>query len=362
MRRAHDRLSIPLITGLGAAALLASMVVSIGFGAVDIPPSTVISVLGARLGQLLSPVLPGLLTGEGEALLRTTTADIILSIRLPRVVLGAAVGAGLSLAGVVMQAIVRNPLANPYILGVSSGATFGAAASILLGAYTLAGGLGTAAGAFLGALAASVFVFCVAFSGQGRGNTVKLLLAGTAVNAICSSFTNFLVYTAQDAEGIRSVTFWSMGSLTSADWGAVPLPLGTAAAAGLFFFTQCRPLNVLLTGEESAVILGVDAVRLRQVYMLLAACVTGVAVAAAGTIGFVGLIVPHVARILVGTDHRRMLPLSVLGGGVFLVWCDVFARIYLDNVELPIGIVTGIIGGPFFIYLMLTKRYGFGGG
>lgn len=351
-----NRLSYGLFLALLAAALLASLVLSMGFGAVSLPAGEVAAAVRDWLIYLWERLL-----GHSAQLPGGATAAIVISIRLPRVLMAALVGAGLALSGVVMQAIVRNPLANPYVLGISSGATLGASAAILAGAFRLFGNYGTAFGAFLGALAASAFVFTVAFSGKGSSSTVKLLLAGMAVNAICTSFTNFLIYTAEDADGIRSVNFWTQGSLASTTWDMLPLPFAGLLLAGGFFLTQSRPLDVMLLGQDSAVTLGMDVVRLRKLYMVLSACLTGIMVSMVGTIGFVGLIIPHVIRMFTGSEHRRLMPAAILAGGIFLVWCDVFARIYLTNVELPIGVVTGIIGGPFFIYLMLTRQYGFGG-
>ncbi len=336
--------------------LVISLIVSVGFGAVSIPPGEVASVIAAQISQSLH------LSGYYEELLHSSTAVIILNIRLPRVLMAAVIGAGLAVSGTVMQAVVRNPLADPYILGISSGASVGAAASILLGAFAVLGNYATSAGAFFGAFAASVFVFVVAFSGKGRSSTVKLLLSGMAVSAIGSSFTSFLVYTANDADGIRDVSFWTMGSLASTTWEMLPIPTFTVVILGGFFLTQFRILDVMLLGEESATVLGINSNHFRKIYLVLTACITGIMVATVGTIGFVGLIVPHIMRMFTGSDHRRLTPAAALAGAIFLIWCDVFARIFLDNIELPIGVVTGIIGGPFFIYLMLTKRYGFGGG
>lgn len=349
------RLSFGILILVLAAGLLASIILSIGFGAVSIPSGEVASVIWARLLDLLH------LKEVPDEVFQDSTAIIILNIRLPRVLMAVVIGAGLAISGTVMQAIVRNPLADPYILGISSGSSVGATAAILLGTFAVFGNYGISIGAFLGAVAASIFVFLVAFSGKGSGSTVKLLLAGMAVSAIGSSFTSFMVYTANDAEGIRDVTFWTMGSLTSATWDMLPVPTVTVLLIGGFFLTQFRVLDVMLLGEEAATTLGVNILRLRKIYMVLTACITGVMVATVGTIGFVGLIIPHIVRMFTGSDHQYLMPATALGGAIFLVWCDVFARIFLNNVELPIGVVTGIIGGPFFIYLMLTKRYGFGG-
>ncbi|MGN0185248.1 MAG: FecCD family ABC transporter permease [Aristaeellaceae bacterium] len=343
---------IPILIVL-IALLVLSVIFSITFGAVSIPAEDVARIVWYRIIGANSP--------EAVEMLASNRAEIIWNIRMPRVLMAVVVGAGLALSGVVMQAVVKNPLANPYILGISSGASLGATAGILIGLFSMFGQYGVSVGAFLGALLTSLLVFSIAFSGAGRGNTIKLLLAGMAINAMCAAFTNFIIYTAKDTEGIRSVSFWTMGSLTSSSWTMLPIPSAILAVALAFFLTQFRKLNVMLLGEESAMTLGVNVTLYRKIYLVLSACVTGVVVAVSGTIGFVGLIVPHVVRMLVGSDHKRVTSISVLCGSIFLVWCDVFARTYLHNSELPIGIVTSMIGGPFFIYLMLTKNYGFGG-
>ena len=334
-------------------ALVLSVVLAITFGPVPIQ--------WQEVAQVIYYKLFGIDTPAARELVQTARADIIWNIRFPRVLMGAVVGAGLALAGVSMQAVVRNPLANPYILGVSSGASLGATAAILLGTFSLFGVYGVSAGAFAGALASSLCVFAIAFSGKGRGNTIKLLLAGMAINAICSAFTSFIIYTAKDAEGIRSVAFWTMGGLTSASWKLLPVPALVVLCMAIFFLTQFRTLNVLLVGEESAITMGINIFLVRKIYLVLGACVTGVVVAVSGTIGFVGLVIPHIVRMVTGSDHRRVMPISMLAGSIFLIWCDVFARMFLGSSELPIGIVTSMVGGPFFIYMMLTKSYGFGG-
>ena len=332
--------------------LVLSMIWAVTQGPVVIEPSQVAKILWH-----------GLVYPEAEwakEILDNPRADIIWNIRLPRVVMGAVVGAGLALSGVVMQSVVRNPLANPYILGISSGASLGATAAIFLGAFSFFGVYGICVGAFSGALATSLFVFFIAFSGAGRGQTVKLLLAGMAVHTMCAAFSSFIIYMASDAEGIRSITFWTMGGLTSASWTLVPLPFAVVVVAVLFFLTQFRVLNVMLMGEETAITMGIRVMLFRKIYLCLVACVTGAVVAVSGTIGFVGLIIPHLVRMVLGADHRKTVPVSILCGSIFLIWCDVLARICLENSELPIGIITGMIGGPFFIYLMLTRSYGFG--
>ncbi len=342
---------IPLVVAM-TVILAVSMITSVIFGPVHITAGEAISTVVKHIFGVAPRDLSGVAAGGND--------DIIWNIRFPRALMSVIIGAGLALSGVAMQAIVRNPLANPYILGISSGASLGATMGILLGSFSFFGQYGVAFGSFMGAVLTSFFVFAIAFSGTGGGNTIKLLLAGMAISAMCAAFTNFIIYMAKDAEGIRSVTFWTMGSLTSASWSLLIVPTVTVAVILVFFLTQYRTLNLLLIGEESATALGVNVVRRRKIYLVASALVTGAVVSAAGTIGFVGLIIPHVVRMMVGADHKRVLPLSVLGGAIFLVWCDVVSRIVMPASELPIGIVTGMIGGPFFIYLMLTKSYGFG--
>jgi len=335
-----------------AAGLFASIIWSITLGPVNIGVDTIWRVLFHGIFGTSDP--------ETADLLASPRAEIIWNIRFPRVLMAAVVGAGLALCGTVMQAVVRNPLANPYILGISSGAAFGATLSIILGTFGIFGLYGLSFGAFAGAMLASVLVFSIAFSGEGSGNTVKLLLAGMAISAVFGAFTSLVIYLAPDSEGIRSVAFWTMGGLTASSWTLLPIPAICVGVGLLIFLTQLRALNALLLGDETALTLGVDAVFLRKLYLLLVSAITGALVAVSGTIGFVGLIIPHVARMFFGVDHRKVVILSALLGAIFLIWCDVVARLILGNQEMPIGIITAVLGGPFFIWLLLTKSYGFG--
>jgi len=282
-------------------------------------------------------------------------------LRLPRLLLAAGIGMALAVCGVVMQAIVKNPLADPYVLGISSGASLGATVAILLGVGAVFGENAVGIMAFIGAFTVSVLVVGLANVG-GRANSVKLLLAGMAVSSVCGAFSNFIVYIAQDREGMQTVTYWMMGSMAGATWERDGAVLLVAVLGILFFWTQYRNLNLMLLGDESAITLGTDLHRWRQLYLLAAAAMVGFAVYAAGMIGFVGLIIPHVMRMLFGTDHKKLIPLCALAGGVFLVWADVACRVMIKGTELPIGILTAMIGAPCFIYLMARKKYGFGGG
>ncbi|MCG7409252.1 iron ABC transporter permease [Paenibacillus sp. ACRRX] len=304
----------------------------------------------------------GISLGDMEELASGTTMDIIWNIRLPRVLLAMIVGTGLALCGAVMQAAVQNPLADPYILGISSGASLGATFSIILGfgAAGIFGNLGVAFWAFLGAFGASVLVLVLANVGS-KMSSVKLVLAGMVIHALCSAFSNFIVYFAKDAEGIRSITFWTMGSLASAKWDQLPLIAVIVGAAALFFIFQARILNTMLMGDEAAITLGIHLNTYRRLYMMLASLLTGILVATCGIIGFVGLIVPHIVRSMVGSDHKRLLPVTILVSAIFLIWTDVLARSIIPNGELPIGIVTALLGAPMFMYMLIKRSYGFGG-
>ena len=358
----NKRFPYLLVAIVMLALVLLSLVYAITFGPVSIHASEVYRILVGKTAELLNHCL-GTHFPLADTLetLKSSNIEIVWNIRFPRVLMAIFVGAGLSMSGVVMQAVVKNPLANPFTLGISSGASLGATMSIILGAFTFMGNYGTSFGAFIGSLLASLVVFVIAFSGTGRGNTVKLLLAGMAISAICSAFTSFIIYTASDAEGMRSVTFWTVGALTSSSWNTLTIPTIVVTVMSLFFLTQYRILNVMMMGEDSAITMGVDIVKMRKWYLVLTSIVTGVVVAATGTIGFVGLIVPHIVRMFVGPDNKKVMYISIFGGSIFLIWCDVFARMYLGSSELPIGIITSMIGGPFFISLMLTKNHGFGG-
>ena len=286
--------------------------------------------------------------------------DIIWLLRLPRLVLAALVGMGLSVCGVIMQAVVKNPLADPYILGISSGASLGATAAILLGIGVALGENFVGIAAFIGAFAMSLGVLFISNLG-GRSNSVKLLLAGMALSAVCGAFSSFIVYFANNKEGMQTIAYWMMGSFAGAKWETLAVIGPIVILAVLFFWTQSRMLNLMLLGDESALTLGTDLHIYRQIYLLVSSLIVGFVVYAAGMVGFVGLVVPHVIRMLVGTDHKKLIPVSALTGAVFLVIADALCRVIIPRTELPIGILISLIGAPCFVYLMIKKTYGFGG-
>lgn len=327
------------LLGLGAG-LLVTLVLAVGIGAVTVPAGTSLRVVGHHA------------LGIGERTWSLSRDAIIWDVRLPRVVLGAAVGAGLAVCGVALQAMVRNVLADPYLLGVSSGASSGAAAAILFGVGAGLGQHALPVSAFAGALAASLLVLVVARSG-GRVTSIRLLLAGVAVGYALYALTSFLIFAADSAEGSRSVLFWLLGSLGLASWTA-PLAVVCVVVLGtvLVLTHAGRRLDVLAIGDETAQTLGLTPDRLRVRLLVLVSLCIGVVVSAAGSIGFVGLVVPHLARRAVGSSHRAVVPVAALMGAILLVWADVVARTLLQPQEIPIGILTSLVGAPFLLVLI----------
>lgn len=346
------RTFIPILIVL-TLLLVLSVCLTMGFGAVRITFADTYKVLAHNLF--------GVAANGSEELLESSVAAIIWKIRFPRVLLGIIAGAGLALCGAIMQATVQNPLAEPYILGISSGASLGATFSVFLGTgLAFMGKLSSISVlAFVGAVAATAGVLMMASIG-GQMTSGKLILSGTIVNAICSSFSNFIISMAGDGSGMLSIKFWTMGSLTRAGWGNLLWPFCVVVCCCVFFMTQYRNLNTMLLGDEAASTLGVNLAFYRKLYMVVTALLTGIIVSSCGVIGFVGLMVPHISRALVGADHRRLLPVCILLGGIFLTWADAFARVVIPNGELAIGIVTSLIGAPFFAYILVKHNYRFG--
>nr|WP_037580948.1 iron ABC transporter permease [Sporolactobacillus terrae] len=334
--------------------IAASMVFSVSIGQVHIP-------LRQSMNIMLH-ILSADHIGSLDSVTNDSYFNIIYQIRMPRVLFALLIGMGLSLCGAVMQAIVQNPLADPYIIGISSGASLGATVAILIGfgAAAFLSNFGIAFGAFIGAVLTSAAVLLLSSIG-GRATSVKLILSGVVVGAFCSSMSNLVIYFANNAEGVQKVAFWSMGSLAPSSWDKVPILASVVLTGCALFLFQHRILNTMLLGDESAVTLGINLSLYRKIYMVLAALITGTMVAYSGTIGFVGLIVPHICRGLFGADHKRLLPATLLLGGLFLIWADILSRILIPNVDLPIGIITSVIGSPLFIYMIVKKGYNFGG-
>lgn len=323
---------------------ISSIILGISFGAVDIPPYDVYRVFLYKIF--------GIKIGNLDEILNSTVFDIIWGVRMPRVILGAFAGMALAVVGVIMQATIQNPLGDPYILGLSSGASLGATFSILIGFSGVLSSFGAPLGAFLGALMASIFVYFLAKIG-GRITPFKMILAGMVISSICSSLTSLIIFLSKDNEGIRTVNFWMMGSLAGAEWSNIVLPIVISVIPLIYFFTQYRNLNLMVLGDETSITLGLNIERYRKIYMILSSLITGVIVSVCGTIGFVGIMIPHIVRLIFGTDHKTLLPFSALVGAIFLIWADVVARCAITNMELPIGIITSVIGAPFLLWLMV---------
>jgi iron complex transport system permease protein len=303
--------------------------------------------LGVRFGPV------HLTTGDVLTALAGGGADwhrrIVMEIRFPRVFLGALVGGGLALAGATFQALLRNPLAEPYILGISGGASVGAVLVLSLGAGAASWPLPLAA--FAGALLAILLVFRVA-TASGRSMDVRvLLLAGVVVAAFFTACIA-LILSISEARTVQSAVHWIMGSLAGASWRSVALTAAYTLPAAALLLTLARPLNLMAIGEETAHYLGADVERVKRLALALAALLTAAGVATAGVIGFVGLVVPHAIRLLVGSDHRALLPLSFLGGATFLVLSDVVAQLVLAPTQVPVGVITAFVGVPLFLFLL----------
>ncbi len=267
----------------------------------------------------------------------------------------------LRLVGAAIQALVKNSIADPYILGVSSGASVGATSVILLGAFSIFGVYALSVAAFLGAVVAVTVVFFLARVG-GRTSVMRLLLAGIAVSMILSAMTNFILMMSKDQGGIQAVMHWMLGSLAGAKWSNILIPAVVLIVVFLLLMFSYRQLNALLLGEETATTMGVNVEYFRVFIISIVSLLTGVVVAVSGSIGFVGLIVPHIVRMLVGSNYKVVLPFSAVVGAIFIIWADLGARVAIAPEEMPIGIITALCGGPFFIWMLRRQRYTFGEG
>lgn len=338
------RLALPLL----ALLLVVVVLLAVGIGAVSINPEQVAAILLKQVG--IDAAIP--FEARQEA--------VLMVIRLPRVVMGLLIGASLAVSGAAIQGLFRNPLADPGLIGISSGSALAAALMIVLGTTVLSGvtallgNFALPAAAFLGGVAATLIIYRLATLG-GRTSVPTMLLAGIAINALSGAAIGLLTYIATDDQ-LRDITFWSLGSLGRANWdviaGLLPFTLLTLLPLPLL----ARSLNAMLLGEAEAGHLGVNVERVKLVVVVLVALGVGAGVAAAGVIGFLGLVVPHLIRLALGPDHRLLLPASALLGASLLVGADLLSRTVAVPAEVPIGIVTALVGGPFFLWLLLRDR------
>jgi len=317
--------------------LLASMASAVAIGPANISVGEVWQVVGAKLGLVDSDV----------SLLRT---GIVWELRLPRVLTAAAVGAGLALSGAVMQALTRNPLADPFLLGLSSGASTGAVLVLLLGFSVV-----LPLAAFAGALVALVATLVLARS-LGEITPTRVVLSGLAVSSFAGALTSLLVFWNEKGDSFRQVLNWILGSLAGADWSAAALTWGAIAVVGVPLLLRARVLDAFAFGDTAAAALGVEVGRTRWVLLVATALLTGAMVSVSGAIGFVGLVLPNAVRLMVGFSHRRLLPLAALLGAVFMVWVDTAARTLFAPREIPVGIITVLVGPPAFVAVLVRNR------
>ena len=328
-----------------------AVILAVFSGSVSIPPDVVCKVLLNHL------------TGHEifEPTWNASLETIIWTMRFPRVLMAMMVGAGLSLCGILMQAMTRNSLADPYVLGISSGASAGAVAVIMYGWFGFMGQFHIAFGAAIGAFLA-IFIAMKVSSVSNRITSTQLVLAGIAVSTLFQAITNFMIYYRQTGDDkVKTAIYWMMGSLSGANWSTVLylFIIVMICTVILFFFTDS--LDVLMLGDDAATTLGVNLMRIKVSIIILCTIMTGAIVSVSGVIGFIGLIIPHITRSLVGSKHSRLMPASILLGGLFTILCDWISRIVVIPEELPIGVLTALFGAPFFLFLIRKSRSKFGG-
>lgn len=338
MDLAHKRFKLR-IAGIFLLLILSilSLLISVGIGSVNVP---LVDILKIIIGEEASSAV-------------ANSALIIMEIRLPRVVTAFIAGAVLAVAGASFQALLRNPLADPFILGVSGGAALGGVLAIVLGfSY---GGFSIQLFAFIGALSTILFVYFIS-TVDGRIPKYKMLLAGVVVNSFLSALI-MLVLSLASEDSLASALFWLMGDLSSSSWDRTLTGIPYLIAGLALLYMMSKEMNLLLLGEEQARELGANTERIKLLIFVSASLITGVVVSACGLIGFVGLIIPHAARLIWGADHRFLIPASLLLGGTFLTLSDTVARTVIAPVELPVGVITALVGGPVFVYLMKKRLH-----
>lgn len=327
-----------LLVPIAVGGLLLSIMAAILIGPAELGVRDVYAVIAQHLWNHAAEVAP---IDDG----------IVWELRLPRALLASICGAGLAICGAVLQSMMRNPLADPFMLGISSGASTGAVLVVITG---IGGALSLSAGAFAGALTAFVLVLILAAAAGGGQD--RVVLAGVAGTQLFSAITSFIVFSSADAQQTRGVLFWLLGSLGGANWDQVAL-CGAVCALGLVIcWTQSDALDAFAFGHDAAASLGVAVMRVRVLLLATTALLTAVLVSAAGAIGFVGLVLPHAARIIVGPAHRRLLVVTALAGAIFLVWVDTAARTVFAPQELPVGVVTALVGVPIFVLILARRK------
>lgn len=322
--------------------LFVSIIVCVALGPVKIPFNEVWAIAAYKIG----------LVPKGNWTLGNE--NIVWFIRFPRTLLAVVVGGGLALVGVVLQAMTRNKLADSYILGVSSGATLGAVIAFSIGIYSIFGIYGVQFAGFMGAFIAFIIVYFITL--RTRLNSSGLILAGIGIGYVLSGLASFITLTSKNKQLAGQALSWTLGSLARASWFDLGLPTLIIFLSVFYLMLQARNLNLLLLGEEVATTLGLDVQKNRKKLFFLVSLITGVIVAVSGSIGFIGLMVPHIIRLRFHSNHAKVLPLAILLGANMLVWVDYIARTMFDPIEIPVGVITSIIGGPFFLLMMLKSK------
>ena len=347
-KRAH----YTVFCGLMILLLFLSFLLAIRLGSVDLEFDTIRKILVNRITgrEMFTPAW------------KSSTELIVWTIRTPRILTAFVVGAGLTLCGILMQVLTKNSLADPYVLGISHGASAGAVSVIMYGWLNILGGYGTMAGAFLGAVVSILLALRIA-TVRNKVTATQLVLAGIAVSALFSAATNFMIYhTKTGSDKVKTATYWMMGSLSGSSWEKLKYATIAFIVCFTLIMLLTRQLDVLLLGDDVAATVGVDTGKLKLWIIVIATMLTGIIVSISGTIGFVGLTFPHITRSIVGTKHRRLVPASVLVGGTFLVIADILSRVLVAPEELPIGVVSAFFGAPFVLYLIKRSNGKFGGG
>ena len=335
---------LPIVLSLWLAILIA-LPIAIVSGSADIPLREIVDILLSYF------------TGADKSNFEPSDVSIVLELRLPRALLALIVGSSLAIVGTIMQALVRNSLADPYVLGISSGASIGAASIIvfnLFSATTLIGASAISVASFIGASIAMALVYLVARAGRQGLSPVRLILSGFAFSYLFSAITSLLVFLG-DQRAASSIIFWLLGGLGRAQWSVLLIPFASLLILVSYAIYRGRWLNSMAMGDDIAISVGINVKRFRLVLFLLSSLVTGVVVSVSGAIGFVGLVVPHIARLIVGSDHRRVLMFSIPLGSLFVLAADTIARTIVAPQVLPLGVVTALVGGPIFIMLLLKR-------
>lgn len=347
-KKIHRRSQYVMLILLMIVLILLAACFSVSVGAVEIHPADIFKIIFTKI------------TGKDifEHTWEANVETIIWKIRFPRVVMAWIVGAGLSVCGTLMQALTKNSLADPYVLGISSGASTGAVCAIVLGCFRFMGGYSTIFGAVLGA-ALSILITLGMAAHKGRMTSTQLVLAGIATSALFTALTNLVIYGYHTgSDKTKTAQYWMVGSLSGASWSTVKYIAVTFTVSVIIVLLFVRELDVLLLGDEVAESLGVSTKTVKLVVIVMTTVLTGTVVSVSGVIGFIGLVIPHIVRSFVGSGHIRLLPMVILTGGLFTMLADVISRVISAPEELPIGIISALIGAPFFFYLIRKNRKG----